>query len=345
MAFKTFEDELFPRSLRWEYALGNVAHDFASVQQVERTGQTATLKKELLEKAPKFFPEFEKAPPLPRIGVMSLLLPVACNATCPSICFTDMINWRPHKDHLSFDEILGVLREFHQMGGKLVRIIGGGEPVLYRQLPDLCSWIREAGDMNIVVFTNGVILPEPVRKAYEQGNMYIYAKLWSENVDVQNRMVAPRIPYTYHYGDVGWAPTSFYALREIDPQRVGFQVMFSSTNYEDALAIINGPKKDLPLLIEPFVPEGSGKGRNDLIPPQMPPSTKACEAPARSSYLAVVNQFGHLQAGTFVPEKSVNIVGQLAKVWGSIFTSRTMFFDSRYSQGCFCELMRLRQTA
>ncbi|MFA4872536.1 MAG: radical SAM protein [Patescibacteria group bacterium] len=328
---KTFDDILFPLQMRWEYALGNVASDSRGEFD----------KKQFNERAPRLYPGFNHVAPHPRIGVMNLMIPVGCNATCPNICYTDIGKRRRTTEHLTFRQILGLLEQFRSLGGKLVRIVGDGEPVLYRELPQLCQWVWEKG-LNLVIFSNGVLMPQSMLQEYERGNLYFYIKLWSERIDVQKAMVAPKIPYRYQDGDIGLAPSSFYQLYEIDLSRVGFQVMFSSLNEEDAWRIVQGPKSKLPLLVENFIAQGAGAGHTELTPRVVSPATKACTQPERSSYLCVVNSCGRLQAGTFVPEGAIPIIGQLTDVWSSIFTSHEPFFEARYpaEPGCFCERFR-----
>lgn len=325
---KTFEEILFPFKLRWEYALGNVAHDVANTPK-------------LSTRASALYPGFSASVPHPRVGVLSLMLPVGCNAACPNICYTDIGYWHKTSEHLTQEQVLSLLEEFKGLGGKVLRIIGDGEPTLYTGLTDIARWCRGVG-VELIVFSNGLTLPKSILREYEQGGIHFYLKLWSEDVTLQNRLVTPRIPYQYRHGNHGLAPTTFYELLERDATRVGFQVMFSSLNEEDAWRIIQGPKQNLPMLIEDFIPQGAGSGHAAFAPKLPSPATKACSQPQRASYLAVVNSHGQLQAGTFVPEGAVPVVGRLKEVWGRVYNSETLFMTARYPEnaGCFCEKVR-----
>ncbi|MBI5135242.1 radical SAM protein [Candidatus Uhrbacteria bacterium] len=289
------------------------------------------------------YPGWQKAQPCPRIGVMSLMLPVGCNATCPNICYTDAENWRRKSEHLTTDQLQTLINEFAKQGGRLVRIIGDGEPLLYREMATLCQWIRDA-NMQLVVFSNGVAIPQTFLQEYERGSVWVYLKLWSEREAVQQKLVAPRTPYVYCHGEMGLAPQSFYQLWQIQPARVGFQVMVSSINAEDVTLILSGPKRTLPMLVEPFIAHGAGKGHDEFKPQSLPPSTKACSKPPRSSYLAVVNSQGQLQPGTFIPKDLVSVKkGQLLSVWQSVFATKTLFYRGRYEEGCLCEKFHSEQ--
>lgn len=325
---KTFEEILFPFKLRWEYALGNVAHDITNAPTLSTRAST-------------LYPGFVAAHPCPRIGVLSLMLPVGCNATCPNICFTDITRWQKASGHLTLDQILTLLEEFKELGGKVLRIIGDGEPTLYAGVTNIAAWCREAG-IKVIVFSNGLTMPKSILSEYEQGGIHFYIKLWSENIALQGHLVAPRTPYRYRDGDYGLAPTIFYELLERNATGVGFQVMFSSLNEEDAWGIIQGPKQNLPMLIEDFIPQGAGTSHGELAPKLPSPATKACCQPQRSSYLAIVNSYGRLQAGTFVPEDAVPLAGMMKEVWGRVYSSETLFMEARYPEngGCFCEKFR-----
>ena len=76
---KIFEDFLFPREMRWEYAQGNVASDL--------TISTGKQHEEILTAATKIYQGALSAQPFPKIGFLNLMLPVDCNATCPKICY------------------------------------------------------------------------------------------------------------------------------------------------------------------------------------------------------------------------------------------------------------------
>lgn len=328
-----FEDMLFSLAERWRYALANVALDATHVID--------ELKDRFVETCPGLYPGFQNVEGESRIGMLNLMLPVGCNALCPNICFTDIGNWQQNSAHVSFEQLVEILSEFRRMGGQLIRVVGDGEPVLYHELPDLCQWVRNAG-LHLLLFSNGITMPKQVLQEYKEGNLYFYIKLWSEDVEVQNKLVAPRTPYEYTDGIIGLAPRVFYELREINAERVGFQVMASTLNEDSARRIVQGPKASVPLFVEPFIPEGAGRGHREFIVHGNDfRITKQCSWPPRSSYLGVVNSKGELQAGTFVPEKAMSIKGgKFRETWSRIFATDSFFFESRYTSGCFCEKMR-----
>lgn len=329
---RTFEDELFPIKDRWEYALGNVASDAKHVGP--------EFKDRFAFVAPQLYRGYKDTPWRVRVGIMNLMLPVGCNAECRDICYTDIAHWRRQTEHLTSRQLFKILEQFFaDLEGRVIRIVGDGEPTLWRGFPRLCEWAEDSM-IDLVVFTNGVRLSPSARAAFRYECVNFYVKLWSENPAKQNQLVRPRTPYRYVNGELGPAPAPFYELYAIDPKRVGFQVMVSTLNEVDARAIINGPKSTVPLFVEPFIPEGAGRGYTDFLVADFP-FTKTCSQPPRASYLAVVNSRGHLQAGTFVPEPSVSVRdGNFANVWKQQFVRDPHFFAARYTGGCFCERMR-----
>lgn len=331
MNIRVFEDTLFPSTKRWEYALANVAMDATIVVD--------ELKDRFAEICPRLYHGFQNVRGKSQVGMLNFMLPVGCNALCPNICYTDIGNWKRNSAHLSFKQLIQILDEFRMMGGQVIRVVGDGEPVLYHELLELCQWVRNAG-LHLLLFSNGVTIPKKVVREYEVGNLYFYIKLWSEDVEVQNRLVAPRTPYEYRDGAIGLAPRPFYELYEVNTERVGFQVMASTLNEADARRIVLGPKTRVPLFVEPFIPEGAGRDHYEFIVRDFPVS-KQCSWPPRSSYLGVVNSKGELQAGTFVSEKAVSVKEDgFRKIWSHIFAENPFFFESRYTSGCFCEKTR-----
>ena len=324
---QTFENLLFPKKDRMKNALGNVAHDKAC----------GGLSGALLKTARKLYPGFESVAPESHVGMMSLLLPVGCNANCPQYCYT---GGKLARDGVNLDRILELIDEFAKMGGKILRIVGDGEPTLYDGLLNICAKARGLG-IDTIVFTNGIgILSEKVLQEYEKGRLYFYVKMWSESQKKQTDMVRPKKgwAYEYHDGAVGSAPVPLYQLLDIDPARVGIQVMASSENEHDVRAMLSGLKKNLPILLERFIPAGSGKGRMDLMPTGGFPYSKACSHPPRGSYHAVVDSRGFLRPGIFVSKGAMDVrTSPLRDTWEEAFISNPMFTASRYTEGCFCE--------
>jgi hypothetical protein len=327
-----FENTLFPERERWNYALGNVASDLALSKEKRRIEVFAT--------AMQIYSEVLAAKPFSRIGLLTLMLPVDCNATCPKICY---IGKKLIKG-ISFLELITLIEQFKVAGGKLIRIVGDGEPTLYSHFMELCSKSRKL-DLDIIVFTNGVgTLSESILREYGMGRLHFYVKLWSEDLAEQTALVCPKKGWAYEYvdGEFGLAPKPFYQLYRLDPKRVGFQVMACTLNEQSVWKIVTGLKKDLPIFSEPIILAGNSEHCLDLARIRDFPTSKFCSRPPRGSYMAIINSIGKLQPGVFVPEGAVNVVGKdLIAIWKYLCLEKKLFFQARYTNGCFCEAVRM----
>lgn len=327
-----FEETLFPAGRRWDYALGNVASDL----KLSKGKRHA----EILTKAKRLYPGALETEPFPKIGVLNLMLPVGCNASCPRICYIG-----PKKTQgISFPSLIDLIKQFATIGGKLIRIVGDGEPALYPHFVELCLLAREL-NLDVIVFTNGIgELSADILKEYSRGRLYFYVKLWSEDLAEQTALVCPKQGWEYEYtvGQYGLAPKPFYQLHKVDPNKVGFQVMTCSLNEKSAKKIFSGPKQKLPIFSEPITLAGKAENLHNLLPKKLNfPITKFCSNPPRGSYLATLNSSGKIQAGTFVPENAVSAIGKdLKSIWENLCLENELFFQARYTQGCFCEAVR-----
>lgn len=71
---------------------------------------------------------------------------------------------KSHDDILSFEDVMTIIRAFHNLGGKKVRFTGG-EPLLRKNAADfICSVKKELPDLCIGLTTNGVYLPKYIDK-------------------------------------------------------------------------------------------------------------------------------------------------------------------------------------
>lgn len=331
---KTFEDLLVPHGERFSCALGNVAADALGMPQ--------EWQREFHEIAAAYYPGWEKSPPKTSVKILNLSLPGKCNATCPGICYTDSAHHKSSSSDLSWEHLERIIREFHELGGKAIRLVGIGEPTLSPLFPQLCALAKQLG-IALIVFTNGIVLPKWIYDEYKSNKLlYFYMKHWSDDAGTQNRLVRPSGKH-YHYNDGEFGPASdvLYSLHALAPERVGLQVMVATFNLSEAQPIIDGPKRNLPLFIEPFIPEGDGREKREWMPPKLP-WTKECDNPLRASYTAVVNERGELQAGTFVRDHAISTANTgFKEVWRGAHTTSRTFFEARYHRGgCFCELMR-----
>jgi MoaA/NifB/PqqE/SkfB family radical SAM enzyme len=81
-------------------------------------------------------------------SLVSIALTNACDLTC-EFCYAPK-----SAHHLAFDDLLGWCKELDALG-TLEVAFGGGEPTLYRELPELCAAIWDETDLGISITTHG----------------------------------------------------------------------------------------------------------------------------------------------------------------------------------------------
>ena len=79
-----------------------------------------------------------------------------CNMSCP-ICFTAATK---HQRDLSVDEVKRKLDTLVEEAGPIPLQISGGEPTLHPELPEILSYARSLGFINIELVTNGIVISE-----------------------------------------------------------------------------------------------------------------------------------------------------------------------------------------
>ena len=92
-----------------------------------------------------------------------------CNLRCVYCMPREGVQWMPHEEMLSYEEIIRLCRLFAQLGVRKVRLTGG-EPLARQDLPALVRGIREAGPFEgIALTTNGLLLEEQLPALLEAG--------------------------------------------------------------------------------------------------------------------------------------------------------------------------------
>lgn len=86
-----------------------------------------------------------------------------CNFRCrycmPRERFGEDFGFLPRSEVLSFEELTRVAAQCVALGVHKVRITGG-EPLLRAELPRLVQMLRQLGDLDLALTTNGVLLPK-----------------------------------------------------------------------------------------------------------------------------------------------------------------------------------------
>ena len=95
-----------------------------------------------------------------------------CNFRCvycmPKDVFGLDYPYLPHADLLTFEEITRVARSFVALGVRKIRLTGG-EPLLRRNLEKLVAMLRNLGDLDITLTTNGALLAKKAQALRNAG--------------------------------------------------------------------------------------------------------------------------------------------------------------------------------
>ena len=97
---------------------------------------------------------------LRRIDYLRISVTDRCNLRCKYCMPAEGVQWMPHNFILSFEEILRLMRISTQLGFRRFRITGG-EPLVRKGILD---FLREAAQLpgveDLMLTTNGMLLPE-----------------------------------------------------------------------------------------------------------------------------------------------------------------------------------------
>lgn len=329
----SFEEELVPLRDRVVCALGNLTGDLAEAQPTI-AGMIAPWTERIRGLLPE---KLEALTHPPKILVLNLLVPVGCNATCPGVCGTDVNNYRVKPDDLTLEDIVTLLQEFSALGGKVVRIVGIGEPILYPKLPELTALATKL-KLALLVCTNGLDLPPRVLEAYarKDSTLRFEVKLWSQNPETQTRLVGPKGRRSYHYVTdpiIGSVPEVFARLREANPGRVGFRVLVYRDNLPDAQSILTGPIPDeVSVYVDHFLAQGEGRDHAELrVENSILAPTCFFSRPRWPFFAASVTQDGTLVGVLERDAKGVLVRGNnLEGLWKTVFAKNPAFQKLRY---------------
>jgi radical SAM protein with 4Fe4S-binding SPASM domain len=113
---------------------------------------------------------------------MELELSRACNLRC-IYCYAG--SGLPLKDELTLEEIYGAIDQAVALGARKIIVLGGGEPMLYKDLFKVIDYIQAQG-VTADLFTNGMLVtPEKARALYER-RVSVVIKMNSRRPEIQD---------------------------------------------------------------------------------------------------------------------------------------------------------------
>lgn len=132
------------------------------------------------------FTDDEIAECLKSKGLLSLELEFTkkCNLKC-IYCYADA--GEPVEGEVSIEELKSVIQQAKKLGAKKVILLGGGEPLIYRGLADIISYIKSLG-LTQLIFTNGTLITEEIARFLFINKVSIIIKRNSLKPDVQDML-------------------------------------------------------------------------------------------------------------------------------------------------------------
>ena len=89
-------------------------------------------------------------------GLLSMELEFTrkCNLRC-IYCYAD--SGEPSTDELTLEELRSVILQAKELGARKIILLGGGEPLVYKELPEVIRYIHSLG-LQQYLFTNGTLI-------------------------------------------------------------------------------------------------------------------------------------------------------------------------------------------
>jgi len=111
----------------------------------------------------------------------------------PRDAFGQNHRFLPKRDILTFEELARVVGVFASIGVRKVRLTGG-EPLLRAELPKLVRMLRDAGDFDLALTTNGSLLERFAAELAAAGLGRVTVSLDSPDPDVFRKMSDTDVP-------------------------------------------------------------------------------------------------------------------------------------------------------
>jgi radical SAM protein with 4Fe4S-binding SPASM domain len=117
-----------------------------------------------------------------RKGLLSIELEFTrrCNLRC-IYCYAD--SGEPVSDELSLDELQSIILQAKHLGAEKIVLLGGGEPLVYQELPEVIRFIHSLG-LQQFLFTNGTLIDRDYACFLREHGVSVVIKSnsWKSNV-------------------------------------------------------------------------------------------------------------------------------------------------------------------
>ncbi|MFO7761994.1 MAG: radical SAM protein [Thermodesulfobacteriota bacterium] len=115
---------------------------------------------------------------------MELELSRACNLRC-IYCYAS--SGFPLEQELSLEEVFDVVDQAVVLGARKIIILGGGEPLLYRDLLPVIDYLKEHR-VTVDLFTNGTLITEEIAAGLFERQVSVVVKMNSRNPELQDQL-------------------------------------------------------------------------------------------------------------------------------------------------------------
>lgn len=161
-----------------------------------------------------------------RLLSLELEMTHACNLRC-LYCYSGA--GRPLPRELTPDDIRDVVCQAADIAVRKIVILGGGEPLVYPQLPELIEFVRRKG-IAVEVFTNGTLIDAAMARRLYRNNVSVVVKRNSQSAEIQDFLAG--VPGTFARIEQGLA-----ALFEMGypnaTHGLGIQTVICRANYDE----------------------------------------------------------------------------------------------------------------
>lgn len=123
---------------------------------------------------------------LERKGLLSIELEFTkkCNLRC-LYCYSDA--GEPIENELNHEELISVISQAKELGARKAILLGGGEPLIFRGLTDIISYI-DSLELQQILFTNGTLITKEIADFFFQKKISVVIKCNSMKPDVQDAL-------------------------------------------------------------------------------------------------------------------------------------------------------------
>jgi radical SAM protein with 4Fe4S-binding SPASM domain len=128
--------------------------------------------------------EIEEAVKNNRLLTLDIETSHVCNYQC-IYCYAS--SGKQLSNELSFEQLKDIVLQAKELGVKNISIIGGGEPMLYKNILDLARFIHQQG-ISQDIFTNGSVMTREIAAELLEMQVQIVVKLNSRNQEVQDNL-------------------------------------------------------------------------------------------------------------------------------------------------------------